>query len=142
MRAVLRRIWEYQRLKKSWQYALACQKANHILDCIKRSMTRGSRGGDSVPLLFSRETPPIVLHPFLRPSTQELHKALEQVQRRATEVRGLEHLPYRDRLRELSLFSLKRRHQGDLIAACQYLKGASRGSFYKDRKCQVKGKLL
>ncbi|GAB0176453.1 hypothetical protein GRJ2_000110500 [Grus japonensis] len=70
---------------------------------------------------------------------------LEQAQGRDTKmVRALEHLSYEDRLRELGLFSLeKRRVQGDLRAAFQYLKGtyrkAGEGLFIRECSERTRG---
>ena len=52
------------------------------------------------------------------PGYREDGELLEQVQRRATKIRGLEFLSYEEKLRELGLFNLdKRKFQGGFIAA-------------------------
>ena len=62
---------------------------------------------------------------------------LECIQRRATKmIQGMEHLPYKDRLRELGLFSVdKRRLQRDLMAAFQYLQGNCKKEGDKLQQC-------
>ncbi|GAB0203830.1 cAMP-dependent protein kinase inhibitor alpha [Grus japonensis] len=114
-----------EKLNMSQQCVLAAQKANHILGCIKRSMT--SRPREGILPLYST-----IMRPHLEycvqlwgPQHKKDTELLEQVQRRAMKmIRWLEHLSCEDRLRELVLLSPeKRRLQGDLTAAFQYLKG-------------------
>ena len=95
-----------EKLNMSRQCALAAQKANRILGCIKRSVANRSR--EVILPLCSGQTPPESCVQLWRPQHKDM-ELLEQVQRRATKmVRGLEHLSCEERLRELGLFSLEK----------------------------------
>ncbi|GAB0181550.1 cAMP-dependent protein kinase inhibitor alpha [Grus japonensis] len=68
-----------EKLNMSWQCALAAQKTNHVLGCIKRNVT--SRLREGIPHLYSGLVRPYLEYCVQLWGPQYMH-LLEQVQRR------------------------------------------------------------
>ena len=86
-----------EKLIMTWQCVFASQKANRILDCIKRSMA--SRSREVILPLCSALVRPCIL--LWSPHHRKGMDLLDWIQRRATKMtRGMEHLSYEEKLRE------------------------------------------
>ena len=104
-----RTVKDFQGSNMSQKCVLAFQKANHILGCMKRSVT--SRSREVILPVYSalRRLHLEYCIQFQSSQNKKDMELLEQVQRKTMMIRELEHLPYGDRLRELGLFSLEKR---------------------------------